>query len=245
MNTDRRHVQEHMYVYAKYNARKGETPQQAAVRLLRERDQHMSEQFVKVKKLDPGDESLDAFASELGITCDLAEHQALPTLLLMASMKAKPGESAEAALRRLLRERDDEIMQVAQEHDPVRQESLRAAEIKESTPVELFAKVRTNLHDEMMSIAKREARAGETPEQSLVRLIDARDSRISKMYEAANVLKQLHDPSRSREQAESIMEQMAKNEASRMGKGQHEAAASLLRDNADYRKAYSIYVGLQ
>ena len=123
-----------MYAYAKYNARKGETPQQAGVRLLRERDQYMSEQFVKVKKLDPDDESLDAFANELGITCDLAEHQALPTLLLMAAMKAKPGESAEAALRRLLRERDDEIMQVAQEHDPVRQESLRIAEIKDSTP---------------------------------------------------------------------------------------------------------------
>ena len=157
------------------------------MRLLRERDQYLSEQFVKVKKLDPGDESLDTFANELGITCDLAEHQALPTLLLMAAMKAKPGESAEAALRRLLRDRDDEIMQVAQEHDPVRQESLRSAELLDSTPVELFAKVRESLHQEMMSIAKREARAGETPEQSLVRLIDERDSRIETLFQAGDV----------------------------------------------------------
>ena len=41
------------------------------------------------------------------------------------------------------------------------------------------------------------------------------------------------------------MEQMAKAEASRTGQPQHEAAASLLRDNADYRKAYAIYSGLQ
>jgi len=188
---NRRHVQEQMYVYAKRNARTGETPQQAAVRLLRDRDQYMSEQFVRVKKLDPGDASLDAFANELGIMCDLVEHQALPTLLLMAAMRAKPGESAEAALRRLLRERDSEIMQVAEEHDPVRQECERSAELLDSTPVELFAKVRTNLHDEMMSIAKREARAGETPEQSLVRLIDQRDPRIESLYGAGDIAKGL------------------------------------------------------
>ncbi|MEM7305036.1 MAG: hypothetical protein AAF682_00125 [Planctomycetota bacterium] len=116
---------------------------------------------------------------------------------------------------------------------------------KHMTVRDSFAKARTNLHDEMMSIAKREARDGETAEQSLVRLIDKRDPRISSMYEATNVLKTIADPSRSREQAEAIMEQMAKDEASRTGQTQHEAAARLLRDNADYRKAYTIYSGLQ
>ena len=101
-----------------------------------------------------------------------------------------------------------------------------------STP---FYKARRNIENEILAYAKSEARDGETAEQALVRLIDQRDDRISNMYEAANVLKQLDDPSRSREQAESIMEQMAKTEASRTGKSKHEAAASLLRDNADYR----------
>ena len=67
---------------------------------------------------------------------------------------------------------------------------------KHMTVRDSFAKARTNLHDEMMSIAKREARDGETAEQSLVRLIDQRDPRISHMYEAANVIKSLDDPSR-------------------------------------------------
>ena len=141
-----------MYTYAKYNARKGETPQQAAVRLLRDRDQYMTAQLVKVKELDPEDVSLDAFAKELGIT--------LPT---KRRNKKKPKA-----------EREKEAMQ------------------PEDEGVEkLFAKVRTNLHGEMMGIAKREAREGETPEQSLVRLIDERDSRIESLFQAGDVAKGL------------------------------------------------------
>jgi len=141
-----------MYTYAKYNARNGETVQQAGVRLLRDRDQYMTAQLVKVKKLDPDDVSLDAFAKELGIT-----------LRTKRRKKKKPKA-----------EREKEAVQ------------------PEDEGVEkVFAKVRTNLHDEMMSIAKREARAGETPEQSLVRLIDERDPRIGSLYEAGDIAKGL------------------------------------------------------
>lgn len=110
----------------------------------------------------------------------------------------------------------------------------------------MMHQVRKNIEAEMLNIAKREARDGETPEAALVRLIDSRDPRIESMYRAADIMKGLGDPrDRSREQAESIMQQMAKAEASRTGTSQHEAAATLLRDSADYRQAYAIYVGLQ
>ena len=111
-----------------------------------------------------------------------------------------------------------------------------------STPI---YKARRNIENEMLAYAKRAARDGETAEQALVRLIDARDPQVEAMYNATSVMKQIDAGGSSREQAEAIMEQMAKSHATRTGVSQHEAAASLLRDNADYRKAYAIYVGLE
>ena len=106
-------------------------------------------------------------------------------------------------------------------------------------------KARQNIEADILAYAKSQARDGETPESALVRLIDSQDPRIESMHKAASIMKQIAEPDRSREQAESVMQQMSKAESARTGASQHEAAASLLRDNADYRKAYSIYVGLQ
>ena len=116
---------------------------------------------------------------------------------------------------------------------------------KHMTMRHTFAKAGATLHDEMLSIAKREARDGETPEQSLVRLIDQRDERIEKLYAGGKLTKQLgaqlpHD----REQAEARMQSITKAEMSRTGQSEPEVVSRLLNENPEYRKAYAAYAGL-
>lgn len=111
-------------------------------------------------------------------------------MLLVAAMHAGPTETAEVALRRLLREGNETIESLVGEHDPVRCESIRAASLLESTPTTLtksFTKVRSSLNEQMMEIASNEACDGESPEQSLVRLINKRDQRINTLYEAMSL----------------------------------------------------------
>lgn len=102
-----------------------------------------------------------------------------------------------------------------------------------------------NPGEEILSIAKREARGGETPEQSLVRLIDQRDSRIERLYAGGKLTKQLgaqlpHD----REQAEARMQSIAKAEMTRTGQSEPDVVTRLLNENPEYREAYSVYAGL-
>lgn len=105
-------------------------------------------------------------------------------------------------------------------------------------------KARQNIEAEILAYAKSQAHDGETSERALLRLVDARDPSVESMYAATSVMRGIADTTNSRKQAESNMQTMAKNEAARTGVSEHEAASSLLRDDADYRKAYSIYVGL-
>lgn len=110
-----------------------------------------------------------------------------------------------------------------------------------------FQKVRRGIEEDLLEYAKRHAHVGETAEQALVRLIDARDPDVTTMYEAAGLAKSLDERQdrpamvAKRNRAMALMQDCARA-AKRADETHAQAFARLLATNDAFQSTYEYYL---